>query len=178
MKKRKPSAAVVAAEQIARTRRFIWIWVGCSVIAATIAGVASWWEYTHPIPVERYVKVYRQHGCTCAIAWGRALEAEGFVVSLYEPHDLQEIRRYLRTPADFHGCHVAQIGQYFIEGHVPGNILRRLMHEHPQGLGIAVVAHPRKDGDTEQVLSDIVLLDREGEKHPINRDPNADTLQL
>lgn len=178
MKKRKPSARVLAAEQAARTRRFLWIWFGASVVAAATVGVSSWWEYTHPIPVERYVKVYRVHGCTCAIAWGRALEAEGFVVSLFEPHDLQDIRRYLRTPSDFHGCHVAQIGRYFIEGHVPGNVLKRLMHEHPADAGIAVVSHPKQAGEATQSTPDIVLLDAQGEKHPINPDPNADTLRL
>lgn len=178
MSKRKPSQAEMAAASVARTRRFIAIWFGVSLVAAAVAGVATWWERAHPLPVDRYVKVYRQHGCTCAIAWARKLESEGFIVALYETHDLHAIRRYLRTPAEYRGCHVAEINHYFIEGHVPGDVLKRLMSDHPKGMGVAVVSHTPKEGEPAQAPEKIVLLDMQGEQHPVAGDPNEDTLQF
>lgn len=177
-KNRKQTAVSTNVADDARKRRFLWIWAGVSLPAALFTGGISVWESNHRIPVDRYVKVYRQHGCTCAIAWAKTLEADGFVVSLFESHDLQAMRRYLHTPAEFRGCHVAEIGHYFVEGHVPGDILKQLMRDHPPGIGVAVVSHPPKDDSTSDVPDDIVILDPQGEKHPVSRERSADTLQF
>lgn len=178
MSKRKPSQAEMAAASVARMRRFLAIWFGVSLVAAAAAGVATWWERAHPLPADRYVKIYRQHGCACAVAWARKLESEGFIVALYETQDLLAMRRYLRTPAEYRACHVAEIDRYFIEGHVPGDVLKQLMNAHPKAMGIAVIAHPQKEGDPRPPKEDIVLLDMQGEPRPVARDPSEDTLQL
>ena len=47
-----------------------------------------------------------------------------------------------QVPATLHGCHTALIEGYIIEGHVPADVMTRLLHERPAILGLAVPGMP------------------------------------
>lgn len=45
-------------------------------------------------------------------------------------------------PAELAACHTAEVGGYVVEGHVPADVIRRMLEEKPQIVGIAVPGMP------------------------------------
>lgn len=94
------------------------VFVAAILVFAAITGIMAIWEQLFQGPTDRIVSVYRTHGCTCAYAWARSLEAEGFVVRMFEYETLRYVRQSLHTPAHPSGCHLGKFMNYYVEGHV------------------------------------------------------------
>lgn len=58
------------------------------------------------------------------------------------PSDLRSIKARHGVPADLEACHTALVGGYVVEGHVPADIVARLLRERPRVLGVAVPGMP------------------------------------
>lgn len=86
--------------------------------------------------------VHKTPWCGCCTAWAEQAESAGFVVELHDHEDLAPIKQALGVPMSQASCHTAQIGGYFVEGHVPFDDLHRLLAEQPEALGIAVPGMP------------------------------------
>lgn len=56
--------------------------------------------------------------------------------------DLRSIKARHGVPADLEACHTALVGGYVVEGHVPADIVARLLRERPRVLGVAVPGMP------------------------------------
>jgi len=56
--------------------------------------------------------------------------------------DPSEIKRKFGIPSQLSSCHTAVIGDYFVEGHVPAEDIRRLLSEKPNIRGLAVPGMP------------------------------------
>ncbi len=100
------------------------------------------------------VTVYRSPTCGCCQEYERYLEAEGFNVESIKTEDHTEIKDRLDIPPDMRSCHTAMIEEYFIEGHVPVEAIRKLLEERPLIDGIALPGMPSGSpgmgGDKEQ----------------------------
>jgi hypothetical protein len=70
------------------------------------------------------------------------LRAAGFSVQAEAVTDLAAIKRRHRVPADLQSCHTALVNGYVIEGHVPADVVDRLLAERPQVAGLAVPGMP------------------------------------
>ena len=46
------------------------------------------------------------------------------------------------VPAELQTCHTALVGGYVVEGHVPADVILRLLRERPKALGLAVPGMP------------------------------------
>jgi hypothetical protein len=56
--------------------------------------------------------------------------------------DLQPIKTRHGVPAALQSCHTALVGGYVVEGHVPADLVDRLLQERPKVTGIAVPGMP------------------------------------
>lgn len=56
--------------------------------------------------------------------------------------ELRPIKTQYHVPTDLEACHTAVIEGYVIEGHVPADVIRRLLRERPKILGLAVPGMP------------------------------------
>jgi hypothetical protein len=56
--------------------------------------------------------------------------------------DVAAVRKPLGMPERYAGCHVARVGRYVFDGHVPAVDILRLMREQPQAIGLAVPNMP------------------------------------
>jgi hypothetical protein len=56
--------------------------------------------------------------------------------------DLRPIKTQYQVPADLQSCHTALVDRYVLEGHVPADVLSRLLRERPKILGLAVPGMP------------------------------------
>lgn len=88
------------------------------------------------------VIVHKSPTCGCCGAWVEHMRSAGFEVEVRESDDLDPIKKSLGVPADKASCHTAQVGDYFVEGHVPADDVKRLLAEHPDARGLAVPGMP------------------------------------
>ena len=70
------------------------------------------------------------------------LRANGFEVREENVRDVAPIKRRLQVPGSLESCHTAVVGDYVVEGHVPADLIQRLLRERPAVLGLAVPGMP------------------------------------
>jgi hypothetical protein len=87
-----------------------------------------------PIPAT----LYKNPQCSCCESYVQYLEKNGFKVDVKPTNDLAEISRNAGVPGDLEGCHTMFVGGYVVDGHVPVEIIRRLLAERPQIAGITL----------------------------------------
>lgn len=94
-------------------------------------------------PDAQVMVVHKTPWCGCCTVWAEQAEAAGFTVEMRDHDDLGPIKQALGVPAGQGSCHTAEIGGYFVEGHVPFEQITRLLQERPEGAaGIAVPGMP------------------------------------
>ncbi len=113
--------------------------IALSVIAALATGVIA--LYRQPVEAADIV-VYKSQACGCCGKWVDHLKANGFRVGVRERNNLQPIKDKLGVPHRPRSCHTAEIGGYVIEGHVPADVIARLLKERPPIKGLAVPGMP------------------------------------
>lgn len=95
------------------------------------------------------------------------LQANGFKVKTNEVTDsqLDAIKVKYGVPAPLQSCHTAVVGGYVIEGHVPADLILRLLKEKPAVVGLAVPGMPSgspgMDGPPEPY--DVFAFGRQGQ---------------
>ena len=88
------------------------------------------------------IVVYKTPTCGCCTKWIRHLEQAGFVVTAHDTANVAPIKRRHGVPAALESCHTAMVGGYVVEGHVPADVIQRLLRERPAVAGIAVPGMP------------------------------------
>ena len=88
------------------------------------------------------VKVFVPPVCLACIDWADHLRQNGFVVTLEETRDMPALKHRLKVPLAVESVHTAQVGPYFVEGHVPADDIKQLLKERPKARGLAVPGLP------------------------------------
>lgn len=86
--------------------------------------------------------VYKSPTCGCCTLWVQHLEKAGFKVTAINTPQMNPIKQKFGVPAALGSCHTAEVGGYFVEGHVPAADVKRLLKEKPDVYGIAVPGMP------------------------------------
>lgn len=86
--------------------------------------------------------LYRNPSCDCCLEYAKYLRSNGFDVTVDEKQDLASIRKQMGVPENVEGCHVMVINGYAVEGHVPVDVVKRLLVEHPHIRGISLPGMP------------------------------------
>jgi hypothetical protein len=87
--------------------------------------------------------VHKSPYCGCCEQWVEHMEHAGFAVEVHEVVNLGPIKEALGVPAGAGSCHTAEIGGYFVEGHVPAQDIQRLLAEQPAAKGLAAPGMPQ-----------------------------------
>jgi hypothetical protein len=111
------------------------------------------------------VTVYKDPACECCVRWIKHLSANGFVVTVHDVSNIDEIKRTMNVPRSLESCHTAVVGRYVIEGHVPADVIKNLLAEKPSLMGLAVpgmpVGSPGMEGGTPERYN-VVAFERGG----------------
>ncbi len=111
------------------------------------------------------ILVYKTAGCGCCNGWIEHLEAAGFQVDARNVRDLMAVKRDAGVPVDHSSCHTALVDGYVVEGHVPADVVKRMLAERPEITGIAVpgmpVGSPGMEGRGAKPYQ-VKAIDREG----------------
>lgn len=89
----------------------------------------------------------------------------GFRVDVHDTDHLIPIKQRVGVPPGLGSCHTAEVGGYFIEGHVPAEDIARLLAERPDAKGLTVPGMPLGSPGMEAERSEtyrVLLIDRSG----------------
>lgn len=100
------------------------------------------------------ITVYASPSCGCCHKWVKHLEYNAFRVTVEKVDDVTPFKRKLGVPEKLWSCHTAVIGRYAIEGHVPVDLIEKMLIERPQILGLAVPRMPRGAPGMDGPISD------------------------
>lgn len=86
--------------------------------------------------------VHKTATCGCCKIWVRHMEQAGFKVETRDVADLGPVKERLGVPYGKGSCHTAEVGGYFVEGHVPAPDVKRMLSEKPEARGLTVPGMP------------------------------------
>jgi len=119
-----------------------------------------------PVAPIKDIVVYKDPSCGCCGDWVKHMRANGFTVTVHDTTDMDTVKLSMGVPAALASCHTGRIGKYSIEGHVPADLITRLMAEQPVARGLAVPGMPNGSPGMEQGGKkdkyDVLLFDAAG----------------
>ena len=86
--------------------------------------------------------VYKEATCPCCNKWVEYMRTNGFQVVTYNVTDLNAVKEKHDIASNLQSCHTTEVGGYFVEGHVPVDLVRKLLAERPRIAGITVPGMP------------------------------------
>ncbi len=117
-----------------------------------------------PVPVP--MTVYKDPNCGCCEQWVAHVKQAGFAVTVRDTADMPTVKASMGVPDALGSCHTARVGTYTIEGHVPADLIRKLLAEKPVARGLAVPGLPMGSPGMEQGGQkdryDVLLFDKAG----------------
>jgi hypothetical protein len=108
------------------------------IVAATT--LAAWRATPAALPPMRVMK---NPDCACCAKWVTYMKQQGFTVSVEDKADFTDLKRANGVTRELESCHTAFVGGYVIEGHVPADLVKKLLAEKPAGVkGLAAPGMP------------------------------------
>jgi len=109
-------------------------------VAAAAVGVGRF-AVARPVPGPEVV-VYKSPSCGCCKKWVEHLQTAGFRVTVHDTSTLAGVMAQYGVPRKLTACHTAVVDGYVVEGHVPADVIQRLLKERPEIAGVAVPGMP------------------------------------
>ena len=164
----------VMANKIKLSRRQL---IGC---ASSLLALRPLAVLANKSPIDIYV--FKNAQCGCCDSWVEILSKNSFKVTT------ENLSRDLLTkfkikndvPDDMMSCYTAIIMDYFIEGHVPAEDIKRLITERPNALGLAVpgmpFGSPGMGPEAERESYDVFMIRKDGTPEVFKRYPKSGLL--
>ena len=113
------------------------------------------------------VTVYKSPTCGCCAKWVEHVRKAGFAVTVKDVPNVGEVKFANGVPPELASCHTALVGGYVVEGHVPADVMQKLLKEKPAVAGIAVAGMPMGSPGMEGSYSDrydVVAFEKSGKQ--------------
>ena len=112
------------------------------LVLAVGAGTVLWVGTRDSATDLAAIHVYKSPTCGCCVKWVDHLREQGFEVTVEDVVDMTAVKSEAGVPTDLSSCHTAKVGDYLLEGHVPGHAIKDLLAEAPDIKGLAVPGMP------------------------------------
>ncbi len=137
-------------------------------LVAMVASGVTWSSESSAPESKAKVSVYKTQTCGCCGKWVNHLRANGFEVEVTDVPDTSPVRQRLGVPERLASCHTATVGGYWVEGHVPAELIHELLAEEPENIrGIAAPGMPPGSPGMESPYAlkqyTVVSLDADGQ---------------
>ena len=87
--------------------------------------------------------VYKTEACGCCLNWVDHLETNGMDVEVVNVASTAPTREHFGVPPQLLSCHTGSINGYWVEGHVPADLVQKLITEEPTDIrGISAPGMP------------------------------------
>ena len=111
---------------------------GAALIGATTTKPSS----ARVAPSRGDVTLYKNPQCGCCEGYADYLRDNGFKVKAISTNDLTVMGQKYGISDDMQPCHISLIGGYVVGGHIPIEVVNRLLSEKPQITGISLPGMP------------------------------------
>ena len=129
--------------RITRSAALLFVLTAAAPLAAqTAPAVPAGKKAAATAPKAVTATVYLTPTCGCCSKWVEHLEAAKIAVKREVTADLEAVPARTRVPSQLRSCHTAVIGDYLVEGHVPVDVIQKMLKEKPKIAGIAVPGMP------------------------------------
>jgi hypothetical protein len=118
------------------------VWAALALRAQPAAG--------RPAQAQAAVTVYKTATCGCCAKWVDHMRAAGFDVRTTDVENIGEVKSTYGVPGELGSCHTSLVAGYVVEGHVPADVVARMLREKPKIAGIAVPGMPIGSPGMEQ----------------------------
>ena len=126
-----------------RKRKVPWLLLLTGISAAALVGLIILPSGPTMSAEDTDIVVYKTPACGCCSNWIAHLRDSGLEVSVVNVPNTQPVQSRVGVPRRLGSCHTAVIGDYWVEGHVPADLIQRLMAEKPEDIrGIAAPGMP------------------------------------
>ncbi|SRR5690606_2421614 len=118
---------------------------------------------------EHEITVYQDPNCGCCSGWVEHMRDAGFKVDAIKTTDMASIKQKLGIPLNLASCHtgvIEETGQ-LVEGHVPANVVRKLLAD-PSVKGVSAPGMPHNAPGMGPLDGNLVTVDFNGK--PFSRD--------
>ena len=133
--------------------------------AVAVAGMLLLPRFLRAGPAGTPMVVYKDPTCGCCKNWVDIMQQSGFEVSVRDTANMAAIKTRYLVPAKVHSCHTALVGGYVIEGHVPADLIRKVLADKPTVVGLGVPGMPAGSPGMEGTRKDpydVLTFDRMG----------------
>jgi hypothetical protein len=123
-------------------------------------------------PAAHAITVYRTATCGCCQKWVDHLKQHGFEPTVHIVENTAATAPGQTVPASLRSCHNATLEGYTVEGHVPADVIQKLLKERPKVKGIAVPGMPAGSPGMESptpVAYDVVAFEADGKTSVFTR---------
>jgi hypothetical protein len=122
-------------------------WVGRTLAGAAVLMAG------HPLGLlaedKPEIRIYRRHFTVCCTQYMQYLKSKGFAVLEVTVDDLEKVKADYSIPKTLVSCHTGVCSGYVIEGHVPAELIKRVLKERPMIKGLAVIGVPNGGQGTD-----------------------------
>ena len=118
---------------------------GRSIAAAGLVAAllgAAWWSVARTPAYAGEVTVYKSPTCVCCERWLDHMRRAGFRVTERNVAKIAAVKAERGVPDDLASCHTSIAGRYVVEGHVPADLVARLLEKQSPVAGLAVPGMP------------------------------------
>ncbi|HEX5723999.1 MAG TPA: DUF411 domain-containing protein [Longimicrobiaceae bacterium] len=113
--------------------------------------------------------IYKSPTCGCCANWVEHAQGAGFRTTVrdLDAAAMAEVKQRYGITARLQSCHTAVVNGYAVEGHVPADLVQRLLRQRPRGVvGIAApgmpVGSPGMEMGARRDPYDVLAWDRRG----------------
>ncbi|MBV2180218.1 MAG: CopG family transcriptional regulator [Castellaniella sp.] len=134
-------------------------------LAMTMLSVASSGAYA----AGSAITVYQDPNCGCCSGWVSHMRDAGFEVKAIKTNDIVSVKQKLGVPMELASCHtgVVEASGQLVEGHVPANVVRKLLAD-TSVKGVAAPGMPSNAPGMGVQDGNLVTVDFNGK--PFSRD--------
>jgi hypothetical protein len=124
-------------------RAVLTVLIGGAGGTALIGGATRILSLNAEAAVDRgQVTLYKNPECGCCEGYADYLRHNGFKVTAVSTNDLTVMGQKYGIPDDLAPCHISLIGGYVVGGHIPIDVVNRLLLEKPRIVGITLPGMP------------------------------------
>jgi hypothetical protein len=138
-------------------------------LVLVVTAVLAAWRGT-PDQQPPVLHVVKSPTCGCCQAWIDYMKKEGFTVTVENRDNFTPLKRSNGVTAELESCHTGFVGGYVIEGHVPADLVQKLLKEKPTGVkGLATPGMPMGSPGMEGSRKDaytVYSFDAQGHARP------------
>ena len=121
-------------------KKYPWLVLPAAIVLSI--GAAQKPAKPAPTAAPQAITVWRTAACGCCGKWVDHLKTAGFNPTVHIVQTTDESPAAKGVPRPLRSCHSASLEGYTVEGHVPADVIQKLLRERPKVAGIAVPGMP------------------------------------